>query len=179
MKELSTEYPPSTRPRRKPWRDPKLARKKVTTRPAGRTVPGVAKVTWPWRDFRAFVEERMKLAGIDRPAELARRMDVTDALISKWLNGKSQPSKQSLRKMAEALNVPLLALELKAGHVEPEDLDAPPDTTAILPPQIERVIDAYMKATQRRPDLTAGLLERIDYAAEWFEVAAKSQPSKK
>lgn len=111
----------------------------------------------------------MRVRGIDRPAELARRMNITDANLSKWLNGKAQPSKQSLRKMSEALNVPLLALELQAGLTEPDEVEIQPNDQA-WPHQMEQAMDTYLRAVHDRPDLVPGFLERISDAIDWYDV---------
>jgi transcriptional regulator with XRE-family HTH domain len=149
---------------------------KVTERPTGRTVPDVAKAKWPHREFRDYVEQAMKARGIPTPAELAREADITDALLSKWLNGKNQPSRGSLRKLATALGVDLGMLEVKAGLADEGELAVEP--RPILPIAFEHALDAYNKATLDRPDLVEDLLRQIQFAAEWYEGMARKPREK-
>lgn len=119
----------------------------------------------------------MAARGIKTRADLSGLSGVGQQQLSQWRHGKNQPRKDLLERIAPVLEVPLLALELKAGLVKPEQLDTPPDTT-VLPAQFKRAIDAYLAAKDDRPDLVPGLLERVDDVADWYERRAPKKKRK-
>lgn len=124
---------------------------------------------WPYQEFAAYIKERMTVKDIRTRAELSRRSGIGEGQLSNWWRGKNQPSKDSLRLLAPALGVPVLALELKAGLTAPEEVDVQPDDRT-WPEQINRLLDTYIHAVQEHSDLVPGLLERTTNATEWYEV---------
>lgn len=78
---------------------------------------------WPAGEFRDYIEALMRNAGIPHAAELARRAGIDASLISKWLNGRQQPSRPNLKKVAAPLRVAPVNLYLMAGLDEEEDLE--------------------------------------------------------
>lgn len=153
-----------------------LPRKEVTTPCALSRVRKVSKLIgrpkWPYQEFNGYLKTKMQVKGIRTPAELSRLSGVREGQLSNWRSGKNQPTKESLRKLAPVLGVPVLALEVAAGITAPEEIDIQPDDR-VWPAQLERAMDAYLRAAQHQPDLVPGLLERIDDAVEWLEVKSK------
>jgi transcriptional regulator with XRE-family HTH domain len=60
-------------------------------------------------DFRSRVGARIKKARLRSgltQTDLARRIDVADAQISRWENGRAMPAMETLEAIADALGVP-------------------------------------------------------------------------
>lgn len=90
---------------------------------------------WPAGEFRDYFLALMTNAGIANIADLARRADIDPSLISKWLNGRQQPSRRNLKKVAGPFGVPPVNMYLAAGLDDEEDLDISGqyDLSAIAP----------------------------------------------
>lgn len=78
---------------------------------------------WPAAEFRVHFEVLMRNAGIPNAAELARQAGIDPSLISKWLNGRQQPSRGNLKKVAGPLGTSPVNLYIQAGLDDEEDLD--------------------------------------------------------
>lgn len=128
----------------------------------------------------------MTNAGIADYAELSRLSGVSQTQLSNWRRGLAQPSRQALKKIAPALNVPPVVLYIQAGLDAEEDLalESVPDFSA-LPKQFHDLRDAYerMAALGRGDDalrsialLVAGL--RAELAeVEGIDERRRDQPS--
>lgn len=77
---------------------------------------------WDHEGFRRFVMSKAASAGFDRASELARAAGIRDGMLSKWLNGREQPSIDSLRKLADPLRVKVIDLAILAGRMDPGEI---------------------------------------------------------
>jgi transcriptional regulator with XRE-family HTH domain len=82
---------------------------------------------WPAEDFRVYLDEKMRDAGLPRAADLAAAAGIDASLISKWRRGIQQPSRKNLKAIAPVLRVAPVMLYLAAGLDEAEDLDVNAD----------------------------------------------------
>lgn len=78
--------------------------------------------------FPAYLRSAMRAIGIDPDqrgsgAELARRADLPASHISRWLEGKQQPSIDNLRKLSPVLHVRMIDLLVQAGHLSETEGD--------------------------------------------------------
>lgn len=48
---------------------------------------------------------------------------VTPATVNRWINGSHQPSIAQLRDLARVLDLPVLELVVKAGHIHQHEVD--------------------------------------------------------
>lgn len=131
------------------------------------TVFGVTP-SWPVEEFREYLRTVMTVAQVPDFAELSRLSGVSQTQFSNWRRGLSQPSRDSLRKVATALGVPPVKLYLAAGLNDAEELDLSGQVDmTVLPPEIQEFIAMYLDARltdeQRRyarrviADVTSGL----------------------
>jgi transcriptional regulator with XRE-family HTH domain len=99
---------------------------------------------WPVEDFNQYLEALMAAKKIADRAELSRVAGIDQTQLSNWRHGKTSPSRQSLRKIAQALTVPPVNLYVAAGIDSPEDLDlsGAPDLT-VLPTELRDLVDLY------------------------------------
>lgn len=59
---------------------------------------------------------------------LAKAAGVSQGMVSRWAQGLSVPSPQSINAIAAALNVPITETMLQAGHINPtQDLSPSPE----------------------------------------------------
>lgn len=99
---------------------------------------------WPVAEFREYLRALMDAAGIANYAELSRLTGVSQNQFSNWHRGLAQPSRDSLAKIAPALNTPPVNLWIAAGLAGPEELnlDALPDMR-VLPQEFRDLIVLY------------------------------------
>lgn len=71
--------------------------------------------------FAVYLEALLDKAGL-KPAELARRANVPESALSRWLNGRTVPAPENLRKIAKPLRVGFLDLLIASGHMTEEEL---------------------------------------------------------
>lgn len=79
--------------------------------------------SWPVDEFVAYLRALMGEAHIPDFAELSRLTGVSQTQFSNWRRGLSQPSRDSLNKIAPVLNVKPVNLWLMAGLVDEAELD--------------------------------------------------------
>jgi transcriptional regulator with XRE-family HTH domain len=86
----------------------------------------------------------MDAAGIATYAELSRLTGVSQNQFSNWTRGLAQPSRDTLNRIAPALNVPRANLLLQAGITDRSDLDlqTSPDLR-VLPAEFRELADLY------------------------------------
>lgn len=70
--------------------------------------------------WAAWVNQQLTRKGW-RPADAARAFGVDDSMISKWRRGKQDPDPKSLRRIAEALDEPILTVLVAAGYLTAEE----------------------------------------------------------
>lgn len=93
--------------------------------------------------FPAYLRSAMRAVGIDPDqrgsgAELARRADLPASHISRWLEGKQQPSIDNLRKLSPVLHVRMLDLLIHAGHIS--ETEGNPATAAGSPTAEQAIV---------------------------------------
>lgn len=76
--------------------------------------------------FADYLRTRMRQVGIDpdqrgASATLARRADIAESQINRWLKQGHQPSIENLRKIAPILRVDVLELLVRAGHISADE----------------------------------------------------------
>lgn len=107
-------------------------------------------------------------AGIGTNVELAERVrqsgspDFNPSIISKWKTGVTDPSVESLRAIAHALNVSPMSLYLRAGIILPEDMDegSTPEVYSKLI-ELDRVMQAHDLEVVRDEELR-GLRRHVE-----------------
>jgi transcriptional regulator with XRE-family HTH domain len=113
------------------------ARKQAVTLVRVRTDSG-----WPADDFRDYLDEKMRDAGLPRAADLAAAAGIDASVISKWRRGIQQPSRKNLKAIAPALRVAPVMLYIAAGLDQAEDLDVNADAEG-WPPQFHDLRTLY------------------------------------
>lgn len=120
-----------------------LARVRVTGPAESVTLLLVGK-SWPVEEFNKFLEARMKIVGIRDRAELARLAEIDQTQLSNWRLGKTQPSKESLKKVARPLGVRPVVLYLAAGLMTADELDLETQPALVaLPPELDELVNLY------------------------------------
>lgn len=91
-----------------------------------------------------YLRALMTEADIRTFAELSRLSGVSETQFSNWGKAKSQPSRDSLKRLAPHLRVAPARLYLAAGINDAEDLDltAGPDLT-VLPAELRTLIEVW------------------------------------
>jgi transcriptional regulator with XRE-family HTH domain len=74
----------------------------------------------------------MDEVGLPANRDLARAAGVPESVISRWRNQRVTPSIEQLRRLRTPLQVPLLELLVRAGHLEPREA-AMEDRPAVVP----------------------------------------------
>lgn len=80
----------------------------------------------PWGQW---LPQRMDEVGLPLNRDLARASGVPESVISRWRNQGVTPSIEQLRRLRAPLQVPLLELLVRAGHLDPAEAameDTPP-----------------------------------------------------
>lgn len=127
---------------------------------------------WPFQEFDEYLNGLMREAGIPDTAELSRLSGVSQTQFSNWRHGRSRPSRDSLRKVAQVLDIPVVKLFYAAALVDEEELkDHTPDLR-LLPIEIRELVDLYGhtdRSDEQRRDirrsvaiLVAGLRAELD-----------------
>lgn len=95
-------------------------------------------------EFRDYLRALMTEQGIPDYAELSRISGVSQNQFSNWRRGLSQPSRESLSKVARALRVKPANLWLMAGLADEDDLglDERPDLS-VLPREFTELLDLW------------------------------------
>lgn len=112
--------------------------------------------------FAAYLQAAMNAARISNGARLAEMSGIGQSLVSRWLNGKSIPSIENLRAIAEPLGVPMRDLVIRAGHMTSEEFGLEEEPT---PPTGRHSIEDEIRADPRirddRKEVLIGLLESL------------------
>lgn len=116
----------------------------------------------------------MKNARVRNAADLAKRIGVADATVSRWKEGGAQPQVDVCRRLATVLGVPVLEVLVAAGHLtrseaQLKDVRGLPD----LPPVSAR--EALIGDDSLDDDVRAVLLAAYDAAQRTeYAVAART-----
>jgi ribosome-binding protein aMBF1 (putative translation factor) len=100
-------------------------------RPAAKTAPPVhARTRYGLRvskprvgTFGRYLARRMVERGFTTSGELAREVGVSPSDVSRWINGRTQPSVPVLRKLAPILRVPVVELLIQAEHLTRREVE--------------------------------------------------------
>jgi transcriptional regulator with XRE-family HTH domain len=113
-------------------------------------------------DLVAFLKAAMDAARIQTGAQLAEQAGVNPSLVNRWLNGKTMPSIENLRAIAEPLGLEPRELWVRAGYMTRAEvgLEGPP-----TPPtgrhSIEDEIRADIRIRGDRKEPLIALLETL------------------
>lgn len=101
-------------------------------------------VKWPHEEFVAYLRALMTEAHVPDYAELSRLSGVNQTQFSNWRRGLSQPSRESLSKVARVLNVKPVNLWLMAGLADSSELNLAerPDLT-VVPREIAALLELW------------------------------------
>lgn len=108
------------------------------------------------RYFSRWLDLTMENRGISG-ITLAKKLDVTDAAVSRWRNGAGRPALDTTIRLAKILGVEPLRLAVTAGHME---TDAVGVEALPLPEPTERRA-RVKRALGKIPGLTEHELERL------------------
>lgn len=92
-----------------------------------------------------------------RASDLARRAGINSSIISRWLTTTAQPDLPTLRKISEALHIPLLELLVRSGHLTEQEAGMKLPATPPRPSTPEEAI----RADDRIPDHHREVLDAI------------------
>jgi transcriptional regulator with XRE-family HTH domain len=120
--------------------------------------------------FAATVRQRMRDLGLSQ-AEVARRVDVSDAAVAFWCDGTSEPREGNRRKLAAVLGVEEAELVRSLGGERDQEI-GPSATTRrrlsevvdeLSAERLRQVVDfaEYLAMKDWRDDWQQGVLERI------------------
>ena len=149
-----------------------VLRAKGTNPYAGRIVFHVSKwdpetLTKFWRYIDNVCDALRIVSGRGRDAAIAARCELSASQISNWRGGRTFPTQDSLRKLADGLGRPRGTIFILAGIATSDELDvANPDLT-VTPQQIRRMHELYVELGPGRDrDDFLTLIERNN---EWAE----------
>jgi transcriptional regulator with XRE-family HTH domain len=119
----------------------------------------------PWGDFASYLRDAMRAVGLDpdqlgSKAELARRADVHDSVLSRWLNNGAQPEIENLRKIAPVLRVRMLDLLVVGGHISPAEASLEGDPQTGRRPTAEEGILGDDDLTEREKRMMLAMLDQ-------------------
>jgi transcriptional regulator with XRE-family HTH domain len=133
---------------------------------------------WPVEEFNKYLTARRDQAGFANDSALARAADLDPSQLSNWRNGKAQPSRRSLNKLAPVLKVARMSLWILAGIADDEDVAAPPPSQFDnAPPEIIDLVTLYHDPRMTDDD-RASLRKWLSYqiAGVRSELGARSVP---
>lgn len=131
---------------------------------------------WPVDEFAIYLRGLMTEAGIPDFAELSRVAGVSQTQFSNWRQGKAQPSRESLKRIAPVLKVSPVKLFIAAGIDNADELDLVGEVDLrIVPAEIRALIELY--EDPRLSDEQRSYVRRIvaDVSAGLRAELAKSQ----
>jgi transcriptional regulator with XRE-family HTH domain len=103
--------------------------------------------SWPYETFMTHLRALMDRENIADFAELSRLTGVSQTQFSNYRSGVSQPSQESLDKIAPVLHTTETALYIAAGRLKPGHLDAPSEfDMVVLPREILDLVKLYQDA---------------------------------
>jgi transcriptional regulator with XRE-family HTH domain len=115
-------------------------------------------------NFAAYLKASMKAARIGSGAQLAEAAGIAQSLVSRWLNGKTLPSIEALRAIAEPLGVPMRDLVVRAGYMTPDEVGLEDEP---VPPTSKHSIEDEIRADARiRPDRKEALINLLEALRE-------------
>lgn len=133
--------------------------KQGVTEPA--PAPSVLSVppTWPYEEFAVYLRVLMKNAGIPDYAELSRLSGVSQTQFSNWRHGRVRPSRESLIKIAKALDVPPVKLMIAAAVVDEDDLDLSGEVDmTVLPRPLQRLAELWPRLSEHSKAMVSTLV---------------------
>lgn len=136
-------------------------------------------------DFGLYLRKLMDAKGFDTDADLSRATGIDSSMISKWWSG-TQPSIDSLRKVAPRLGVRLGDLMVHAGLATPDELGMtapppPPPPPSPRDPLIRKIAAALVDdgvPEDERSRLRRGVQHAYDLWQEWRDRPAE-RPSRR
>lgn len=116
---------------------------------------------WPHVVFMAWLDSLKEALDIPSDVQLAARAGMASpSVISGWRNGRTQPSRGNLRKIAKLAGEPPMTVFRRAGLVDDEDLDDPPlISDEVLPRQITELIDIWRVSDNNARTVILGQVE--------------------
>jgi transcriptional regulator with XRE-family HTH domain len=111
----------------------------------------VIRLEAPSAPWSVWLWQRMHEVGLPTNRELARASGVPESVISRWRNQAVTPSVEQLRRLRQPLQVPLVELLMRAGHLTAEEA-ALEDRPAPVPVRL-----GVAEAMEADPDLPEDL----------------------
>lgn len=106
--------------------------------------------------WAAYVAALINTTG-GRASDLARAAGINNSIISRWLTTTAQPDLPTLRKISDALRIPLLELLVRSGHLTEQEAGMKLPTT---PPRQSSPEEA-IRADDRIPEHHREVLDAI------------------
>lgn len=78
-------------------------------------------------ELHAWLKEQMRVHGNMTQADLSRRIDVTQSMVSRWLRDEAMPEPENCRALARVFGTTEAAVLFYAGHLQTQP-DVPPVT---------------------------------------------------
>lgn len=128
--------------------------------------------------FGEYLDATMKARGFPTAASLSRATGIRDGVLSKWLNDRNDepPRTYMLRRLVDALDVPLIELVVAAKIMTYEEARLPAEPQ---PPKFlgEEDIDEMINSSSMDEDRKAALrAEFLRLRKQAFDEAHRAQP---
>lgn len=137
---------------------------------------------WPRAEFFRVYDHLLARSKYSSSEAIAETAGFSPSNISRWRNGKSKPTPDVLRALANALGVEAFVLWEAAGILPPgaaaklsQQIDAATTKVADAfmadseaPPQVERLANLYAKLDE---DSRGRLVSQLEMLIEWAEAA--------
>lgn len=140
--------------------------------------------TRPATEFGRYLRSLAEAKGWYTDAELSRAIGIDGTMLSKWWSGTTEPSIESLRKIAPPLGVRLGDLLVQAGKATPEELGmrgapAPSPPSTPREPLLRDVTAALQDESipsDERQHLRRGVQHAYDLWREWRRTQTERLP---
>jgi transcriptional regulator with XRE-family HTH domain len=133
---------------------------------------------WPVEQFNTYLEAAMQAAGIRDRQHLSKLTGLNNTQFSYWKRGISQPTRDSLEKLAPVLDVPVNALLVEAGRANVADYEVAPDTS-LIPKQFRELLAVYEQAPESERRTLLSTLEVLTAGVRSRLAAAEPQPTRR
>jgi|GEM_PF-2831828 len=124
---------------------------------------------WPFQRFARDLDAWMAAQDIPDITNLARLAGMAPSTVWNWTQGHSRPTRATLRKIAEVLEVDVRELEVSAGLSSPAEVGLtqyePADP---VDSELSKLESHWRDAS---PELRQQIIEKVRWVNDWIEMA--------
>lgn len=117
--------------------------------------------------FGEWLTARALNRGFTTNSELAERAGISGPQIGRWMKGRMLPQPENMRRLAEALGVPVLELYVRAGYITEAEVGAGLPEREPMDPRVLPLIRVLEKI-DRLPPRDRGVIEGMLAAMNSF-----------